>query len=90
MRLNFAVQTDAKPAIVVFKGADGQPIAAGASGSVEGGESFTVGYDGRAYIKNLGPENKVTIAMVDRECHASFAYEARPNEQVVISGVTCQ
>ena len=90
VRLNFAVQTDAKPAVVVFKGADSQPIPAGASGSVEGGESFTVGYDGRAYIKNLGPENKVTIAMVDRECHASFAYEARPNEQVVVSGVTCQ
>jgi outer membrane usher protein len=90
VRLNFAVRTDAKPAIVAFKGADGQPLPAGARGQIEGGESFTVGYDGRAYIKNLNPENKVTIAMVDRECHASFGYEARPNEQVVISGVTCQ
>jgi outer membrane usher protein len=90
VRLNFAVRTDVKPAIVAFKGADGQPLAAGARGQIEGGESFIVGYDGRAYIKNLNPENKVTVAMVDRECHASFNYEARPNEQVVISGVTCQ
>jgi outer membrane usher protein len=90
VRLNFAVQTDAKPAIVTFKGANGQPLPAGARGQIEGGEGFTVGYDGRAYIKNLNPENKVTIAMVDRECSASFGYEARPNEQVVISGVTCQ
>lgn len=90
VRLNFAVRTDAKPALVTFKGADGQPLPAGAHGQIEGGEGFTVGYDGRAYIKNLNPENKVTIAMVDRECSASFAYEARPNEQVVISDVTCQ
>jgi outer membrane usher protein len=75
---------------VVFKGADGQPLAAGARGQIEGGEDFIVGYDGRAYIKNLTAENKVTIAMVDRECRASFNYEARANEQVVISGVTCQ
>jgi hypothetical protein len=32
----------------------------------------------------------VTIALLERECRASFSYEARPNEQVVISGVTCQ
>ena len=49
-----------------------------------------VGYDGRAYLKNLNTENTVTIAMVDRECRASFGYEARPDEQVVISDVTCQ
>jgi len=90
VRLNFAVRTDVKPAIVVFKGADGQPLPVGARGQIEGGEDFVVGYDGRAYIKNVGAENKVTIAMVDRECRASFNYEARPNEQVVISGVTCQ
>lgn len=90
VRLNFAVRTDVKPAIVVFNGADGQPLPVGARGQIEGGEEFVVGYDGRAYIKNLGAENKVTIAMVDRECRASFNYEARANEQVLISGVTCQ
>jgi outer membrane usher protein len=90
VRLNFAVQTNARPAIVVFKGADGQPLPAGARGQIEGGESFTIGYDGRGYIKSLNAENTATITMVDRECHASFGYEARPNEQVVISGVTCQ
>jgi len=90
VRLDFAVHTDIKPAVVVFNGADGKPLPAGARGQLEGGESFTVGYDGRAYIKNLAAENKVTVTMVDRECHASFNYEARPNEQVVVSGVTCQ
>jgi outer membrane usher protein len=90
VRLNFAVQTDIRPAIVVFKTPGGEPLAAGAQGQVEGGESFTVGYDGQAYIKNLAAANNVTITLLDRECRASFPYEAHPNEQVVISPVTCQ
>jgi outer membrane usher protein len=90
VRLNFAVRTDVKPAIVEFNGADGKPLPAGARGQIEGGESFIVGYDGRAYIKDLTAENKVTITMVDRQCAASFGYEAHPNEQVIIPGVTCQ
>jgi outer membrane usher protein len=88
--LNFAVQTNIRPAVVVFKTPNGEPLATGSRGQVEGGESFTVGYDGRAYIKNLTATNTVTIVTVDRECHASFPYEARPNEQVVISPVICQ
>jgi outer membrane usher protein len=90
VRLNFAVQTNIRPAIVVFKTPGGEPLAAGASGQVEGGESFTVGYDGQAYIKNLAAANNVTITLLDRECRASFPYEARANEQVVISPVICQ
>jgi len=90
VRLNFAVQTNIRPAIVVFQTPAGEPLAAGAQGQVEGGESFTVGYDGRAYIKNLAAANNVTVTLLDRECRASFPYEARPNEQVVISPVICQ
>jgi outer membrane usher protein len=90
VRLTFAVQTNIRPAIVVFQTPGGEPLAAGAQGQVEGGESFTVGYDGRAYIKNLAAANNVTVTLLDRECRASFPYEARPNEQVVISPVICQ
>jgi outer membrane usher protein len=90
VKIDFTVKTDAKPAVVVFQGADGQPLAAGAQGQVEGGESFAVGYDGRAYIKNLGPTNNATITLLNSECHATFAYEPRPNEQVVISPVVCR
>jgi outer membrane usher protein len=90
VRLNFAVQTNIRPAIVVFKTPSGEPLAAGAQGQVEGGESFTVGYDGRAYIRNLAAANNAIVTLLDRECRASFPYEARPNEQVVISPVICQ
>jgi outer membrane usher protein len=88
--IDFTVKTDAKPAIVVFQGADDQPLAAGALGQIEGGDSFAVGYDGRAYIKNLGPTNNATITLANGECHATFAYEAHAGEQVVISPVVCR
>ena len=90
VRLNFAVQTDVRPAILVLTGADGNPLPAGARGQVEGGETFVIGYDGRAYVKGLDTSNAVTVALADHECHASFAYSPRPNEQVVISPVKCQ
>ena len=90
VKIDFTVKTDAKPAVVVFQGADGQPLAAGAQGQIEGGDSFAVGYDGRAYIKNLGPTNNATITLMNGECHATFAYEPHPTEQVVISPVICQ
>ena len=88
--VDFTVKTDARPAVVIFQGADGRALPAGAQGQIEGGASFAVGYDGRAYIENLGPTNNATISLANGECHATFAYEPRPNEQVVVSAVVCQ
>ena len=90
VKVDFTVKTDARPAVVVFQGADGQPLPAGAQGQIEGGESFAVGYDGRAYIKNLAATNNATVTLMSGECHATFAYEPHPTEQVVISPVVCQ
>jgi len=90
VKVDFTVKTDARPAVVVFQGGNGQPLAAGVQGQIQGGESFTVGYDGRAYIKNLAATNEATITLDEGQCHASFAYEPRPDEQVVISPVLCR
>ncbi len=90
VKVDFTVKTDTRPAIVVFQGADGQALAAGAQGQIEGGESFVVGYDGRAYVKNLAATNNATVTLMNGECHATFAYEPHPNEQVIISPVVCK
>jgi outer membrane usher protein len=90
VKVDFTVKTDTRPAVVVFQGADGQPLAAGSQGQIEGGESFVVGYDGRAYIKSLAAANSATVTMLNGECHATFTYEPHPNEQVVIPGVVCK
>jgi outer membrane usher protein len=90
VRVDFTVKADARPAVVVLQGADGKPLAAGAQGQLEGGEAFVVGYDGRAYIKNLAAANNATVTLANGECHAAFAYEPHPSEQVVISPVVCR
>ena len=89
VRVNFAVRTDASPAVLVLTGADGAPIPAGSQGKLEGGEDFFVGYDGRAFVKGLAAQNSISVALANGECRASFAYAARPNEQVTIP-VTCR
>ena len=90
VRVNFAVKTNNPSAIVLLTEPNGTPLAAGAHGQVDGGESFVVGYDGKAYVKGLGAENNITVTLADRECRASFPFTARPNEQVVISQVICR
>jgi outer membrane usher protein len=91
IRVDLKVHRDIRAAVVVFVGADGKPLPAGATGQVAGGESFFVGYDGRAYIKKLAVKNSMTVSLSDGpECRAEFDYTPHPNQQVVISPVVCR
>lgn len=84
-----AARTD-NAAVVVFRAADGEFIAAGARGLlVDADKTFVVGYDGRAFIEGLAPHNAVTIDAGDKTCQASFAFAAVPGQQAVIDNVTC-
>lgn len=90
VRVGFGVRKDTMPAIVAFTGADGQAIPPGTTGVVlPKGESFVVGYDGQAYITDLGPSNTVQLTLDNGTCTASFAYKPVADEQVMIKGVTC-
>ena len=90
VRVNFAVKTNVRSAIVVLRKADGTALPAGSRGQLEGGEDFVVGYDGQAYVKGLASKNTVTVAMANGECRASFPYTPRANEQVTIPSVVCR
>jgi len=89
VRVNFAVKTDTKSALLVVSGPDGKPLPAGTAGKIEGGEDFVVGYDGRAYVKGLVPENTLSATLPTGECHAAFAYSRHANEQQLVP-VTCR
>jgi outer membrane usher protein len=89
VRLDFAVHTNTRAAVLKLTTADGQPVPAGTQGKIEGGEEFVVGYDGRAWVKGLSADNTATVRLTGRECRASFAYSARQNALVVIP-VTCR
>jgi len=89
VRVDFRVRTDTSSAVLVLTGPDGRPLPAGSAGQVEGGEAFVVGYDGRAFVKGLVPSNTLSVVLERGECHATFGYTARRNEQVVIP-VACR
>jgi len=48
-----------------------------------------VGYDGRAFVKDLKSANTVTVTLDKAECHAAFDYAASEDSQVVIGPVSC-
>ncbi|MGZ5864786.1 MAG: fimbria/pilus outer membrane usher protein [Xanthobacteraceae bacterium] len=89
--VKFTAKTDVKAAVVVLTGSDGKPLAAGSSGRLDGtrGE-FVVGYDGRAYIKDLSETNNVTITTGTGECRAAFDYSPVKDNQVVVGPVACR
>jgi outer membrane usher protein len=88
---SFGIQRSLPSAEVIFVGADGFFLAPGSPGVLQGsGESFVVGYDGRAFIKNLSRQNTVTIDLETTPCSASFAFERKPDTLVTIGPVMCQ
>jgi outer membrane usher protein len=88
--VNFQVRSDTTSALVAFVRTDGSFVPAGAAGRIEGGSEFIVGYDGQAFIKELGSSNLATIESIDGTCRANFAFTPRPREQVFISPVECR
>jgi outer membrane usher protein len=90
VRLDFAVRTNTNAAVLVLRSADGSPIPTGAHGVLrESSQSFIIGYDGRAYVHGLAPENTLLVETTQGRCEASFIYKARANEQVSIP-ITCR
>ena len=89
--VRFNVKTEVQSAIVVLTDRSGKFLPAGMAGRLDGTEeTFIVGYDGRAYIKELGETNDVVVTTAAGECRASFPYKPQKDEQVVIGPVVCQ
>ena len=88
--VRFKVQTDSTAALVAFVRADGSFVPAGATGRLDGGEDFIVGYDGQAFVRGLKPVNSVSIQSADASCHAGFNFAPQPGQQVRIGPVACQ
>jgi outer membrane usher protein len=74
----------------VFTGPNGKPIESGAQGQIVGGEQFFVGYDGRAFVKNLKAQNAATIQLGGGQCQANFDYTPKRDQQVIIGPVACR
>jgi outer membrane usher protein len=89
VKVDFQVSTKVDAAVLVLSSADGQPVAVGSLGMIDGKQDFVVGYDGRAYVKGLAAQNALVVTTGQGSCRASFAYTPKANAQVVIP-VTCR
>jgi outer membrane usher protein len=88
--VNFATKSDVQAAVVILVGPDGKPLPVGSKGKLEGGnDDFVVGYDGRAFVKELKNANTVAVTLEKGECHAAFDYTSSQDSQVVIGPVSC-
>ena len=89
--VNFGGRANVISGVVVFVGPDGKPLQAGYKGHLEGkSDTFLVGHDGRAYVKDLESSNVAIIDMLDKECRAIFAFTPEPGRQGIVRGVICQ
>ncbi len=88
--VKFHVRSDRASALVTFVRADGSVVPAGAKGRIDGGHEFVVGYDGQAFLGNLGDINRASIETSGGTCNATFAFAAKPDEQVHIAPVACR
>lgn len=88
--VEFKVHDDSHAALVAFVRADASAVPVAASGKVDGGEDFVVGYDGEAFIKGLAGTNSVTITFADTSCRASFDFTPQPGQQTRIGPITCR
>ncbi|MEZ5815786.1 MAG: fimbria/pilus outer membrane usher protein [Hyphomicrobiaceae bacterium] len=78
-------------AIVVLRDARGKPLAPGATGTVTGsGETFVVGYDGEAYLKDVGAHNEVVVTLGEHACTATFSADVKAGVQGRVEGVVCR
>jgi outer membrane usher protein len=88
--VKFATKSDVLAAVVILVGPNGKPLPVGSKGKLDGADAdFVVGYDGRAFVKDLKGANAVTVSLEKGECHASFDYAAAADRQVTIGPVSC-
>lgn len=96
--VDFGTRSIASSAVVILHDGAGKPLQAGLRANLRPdlrgveseGPSFTIGYDGRAFIDHLGPDNTLAVQVAGGSCTARFPFTPRDGEQVVIGPVPCR
>lgn len=89
--LSFPVQMS-RGALLRLVDAAGSPIPVGSRATLQATRgTVPVGYDGEAFVQDLGPENQVTVERPDGgRCVARFAFRAVPGEIPTIGPLPCR
>jgi outer membrane usher protein len=75
-------------ALVVLRTADGKAVPPGATATLNG-QAFIVGYDGQAYLRNVGPRNWLDVDWGDGSCRVQFEYHAPAEGLPTIGPLRC-
>lgn len=71
--VNFKVETEGKVALVTLKTESGDFVETGSTGTIDDKREFIVGYDGQAYLDNIGETHRLRIAQPTRgKCEAEI------------------
>ncbi|MBW8637891.1 fimbria/pilus outer membrane usher protein [Hoeflea sp. WL0058] len=89
--VEFTGSQEGGSALITFRDENGDFLEVGTTGKTEGSsEPFAVGYDGQAFIENLGARNRVTMTRTSgAKCIAEFEYARQAGAQVMLPDVTC-
>jgi outer membrane usher protein len=89
--VRFGVQKGVKSGIIVLHDKAGQPLPVGSKVGIGGAKpSEVVGYDGQVFIKNLQPDNTLSVKLQNSECNATFTFKDDGSPQPMIGPIICE
>nr|WP_237681435.1 MULTISPECIES: fimbria/pilus outer membrane usher protein [Rhizobium/Agrobacterium group] len=88
--VNFKVETEGQVALVTLKDESGQFIETGSTGKIDGERDFIVGYDGQAYLDNIGETHRLSITQPTKgECEAQITVSPAAKTRATLE-TTCR
>ncbi|MDA5634762.1 fimbrial biogenesis outer membrane usher protein [Agrobacterium rhizogenes] len=88
--VNFKVETEGQVALVTLKDESGQFIETGSTGKIDGERDFIVGYDGQAYLDNIGETHRLSITQPTKgECEAQITVSSAAKTRATLEA-TCR
>ncbi|AYM60424.1 fimbria/pilus outer membrane usher protein [Agrobacterium fabrum] len=83
--VNFKVETEGQVALVTLKTESGDFIETGSTGTIDGKREFIVGYDGQAYLDNIGATHRLHITQPTRgKCEAEITVPTAGAERATL------
>ncbi|MCZ7486253.1 fimbrial biogenesis outer membrane usher protein [Agrobacterium rhizogenes] len=88
--VNFKVETEGQVALVTLKDESGQFIETGSTGKIDGERDFIVGYDGQAYLDDIGETHRLSIKQPTKgECEAQITVSPAAKTRAILE-TTCR
>lgn len=86
--VNFKVETEGQVALVTLKNEAGEFIETGSTGTIDGKRDFIVGYDGQAYLDNIGKTHRLHVTQPTKgACEAEITVPSAGNTRATLETI---